>query len=194
METPALELFLHVRVLIGVILGLSVTRLLNGLARFAEHPRLRIAWWVHVGWVLWALLSLVGFWWWEFRLIHLAEWTFGVYLFFFAYACSYFMVCSLLFPDNLQEYQDFQDYFLSRRRWIFGFMALSCVLDVGDTLLKGRSYFQHLGSPYIAHCVAFFAIAAIGATSRNPRVHAALVATALFLQAGYFFLMYDRIS
>ena len=57
METPALELFLHVRVLIGVILGLSVTRLLNGLARFAEHPRLPIAWWVHVGWVLWALLS-----------------------------------------------------------------------------------------------------------------------------------------
>ena len=32
------ELYLHVRVLVGVVLGLGLTRILSGLARMVEHP------------------------------------------------------------------------------------------------------------------------------------------------------------
>lgn len=194
MEAPALELFLHVRVLIGVILGLSVGKLLTGLARFVEHPRARTAWWVHIGWVLWALLSVVGFWWWEYQLIHLVEWTFGLYLFIFAYACSYFLICTILFPDSLQEFATYRDYFISRRRWFFGLVALAFLLDAADTLLKGEAYFRHLGPLYVAHSLAVLAICAVGATSENRRVHSVLVVIALAIQSSYFFLLYNRIA
>jgi hypothetical protein len=45
------DLYLHVRVLIAIILGLSVTRLLGGIAQFmrqSDHHRLS---WIHLAWV-----------------------------------------------------------------------------------------------------------------------------------------------
>ena len=30
--------FIHARIIIGIVAGLSVTRLLTGLARFVQHP------------------------------------------------------------------------------------------------------------------------------------------------------------
>ncbi len=194
MDMPEMELFIHVRVLIGVILGLSVGKLLTGLARFVEHPNARITWWVHIGWVLWALLSVIAFWWWEFQLIHLSEWTFGVYLFIFAYACSYFLICTILFPDSIKEYANYQAYFLSRRRWFFGLVALAYVLDAPDTWLKGADYVEQMGPLYIAHSVAMLIICGVGAVSTNTRVQGALVVIALAIQSGYFFFLYDRIA
>jgi hypothetical protein len=32
------EQFIHVRIIIGIVTGLTVTRLLTGLARFVQHP------------------------------------------------------------------------------------------------------------------------------------------------------------
>jgi hypothetical protein len=52
-----LEIFLHVRVMIGVIVGLSIARLLTGIARFIQHPKQNQVYLVHLGWVL-AVLPL----------------------------------------------------------------------------------------------------------------------------------------
>ena len=72
--TIAVDLYLHVRVLIGILLGLSVVRLVGGVARFVAHPgRQRISF-IHLGWVAWALLNVVTFWWWEFGLSRI-EWN-----------------------------------------------------------------------------------------------------------------------
>jgi hypothetical protein len=38
------DLYLHVRVLISIILGLTITRLLNGLAGFVQHPTRERVW------------------------------------------------------------------------------------------------------------------------------------------------------
>ncbi len=34
----SVEIFQHVRVVMGIVLGLAITRLLTGLARFVQHP------------------------------------------------------------------------------------------------------------------------------------------------------------
>ena len=49
------DLYLHMRVLIGIILGLSVTRLVSGIAALVAHPGRYRIWPVHLGWVAWAL-------------------------------------------------------------------------------------------------------------------------------------------
>jgi hypothetical protein len=54
------ELYLHVRVLISMILGLSVTRLLGGVAGIIQHPERHLIWPIHLGWVAWALLNVIA--------------------------------------------------------------------------------------------------------------------------------------
>jgi hypothetical protein len=46
-----IDLYLHVRVLISIILGLSVTRLIAGVVGFVQHPTRRAVSWIHLTWV-----------------------------------------------------------------------------------------------------------------------------------------------
>jgi hypothetical protein len=51
------DLYLHVRLLISIILGLSVTRLLGGLTQFmGQSDRHRVSW-IHLAWVAWVLFN-----------------------------------------------------------------------------------------------------------------------------------------
>jgi hypothetical protein len=38
-------------------LGLGITRLLTGIAQFVQHPQRQRVYWVHLGWVLFMLVS-----------------------------------------------------------------------------------------------------------------------------------------
>ena len=54
------QIYLHIRVVLAIVLGLSITKLLNGIALLIER---RDSWSpLHVSWVLWALISVVTFW------------------------------------------------------------------------------------------------------------------------------------
>ncbi len=133
---PPSEAFGHVRIIIGMILGLCVSRLLTGLARFIQHPGKQKIYPVHLAWVGFILLSVIHFWWFEFSLRTIPLWTFEKYLFVIFYAGLYFLLSTLLFPDSMEEYTGYRDYFISRRRWFFGILALVYVVDFIDTLLK----------------------------------------------------------
>jgi hypothetical protein len=61
------------------------------------------------------------------------------------YAILLYLLCALLFPDDMSDYSGFRNYFYSRKKWIFSFMALLFSVDVADTLLKGLRYFRMLG-------------------------------------------------
>jgi hypothetical protein len=161
--TTQFDLYVHVRVLIGIILGLSVTRLVGGVAGFIQHPgRDRISL-IHLGWVAWALLSVITFWWWEFRLSLIPRWNFGLYFFIVIYSSMFFFLSALLFPEDLSEYHGYQDYFLSRRVWFFGFVALTLALDLVDTWIKGTEYWRTLGPEYPVRIIALLALCAIAA-------------------------------
>src|SRR5262249_33878981 len=165
-QTPTpvdINLFLHVRVLIGIILGLSVTRLVGGIAGFIQHPGCHRVSLIHLGWVAWALLSVITFWWWEFRLSLIPQWNFGLYFFIVIYSSMFFFLSALLFPQDLSEYHGYQDYFLSRRVWFFGFVALTLALDLVDTWIKGTEYWRTLGPEYPVRIIALLALCAIAA-------------------------------
>jgi hypothetical protein len=144
--------------------------------------------------VAWALLSVIGYWWWEFRLSHITDWTFGRYLFIFAYASCYFLICAILFPGDLDGYDGYDDYFLSRRKWLFGLIALTFFLDIGDTLLKGVAYFEANGLMYSARALLSILGCALGAVTVSRRVQLGLVAVAILGQLGFFFVYFDRLG
>jgi hypothetical protein len=49
---PNPEGYVHVRTIIGIVLGLSIARLFTGLARLVQHPKRVAIYPVHLAWVL----------------------------------------------------------------------------------------------------------------------------------------------
>ena len=187
-------LFLHIRVVMGIILGLSITTVLKGLAQIIEHPQRRGCSALHLGWVAWTLISLVTFWWWEFRLIEVHRWTFETYLFVIVYCATWFLLCALLFPDDLREYGSYGNYLMQRRRWIFSVMAALTLLDLVDTAIKGSSRWKRLGAAYPLHAVLMLAVAVLGWRLRSQRTQLRLVLATLAYQIGYFAVEYFTVG
>ena len=187
-------LFLHIRVVMGIILGLSITTVLKGLAQIIEHPQRRGCSALHLCWVAWTLISLVTFWWWEFRLIEVHRWTFETYLFVIVYCATWFLLCALLFPDDLREYGSYGNYLMQRRRWIFSVVAALTLLDLVDTAIKGSSRWKLLGAAYPLHAVLMLAVAVLGWRLRSQRTQLRLVLATLAYQIGYFAVEYFTVG
>lgn len=176
------QLYFHVRVVMGMVLGLSVTRLLSGFAKFIQHPKENHASPLHLGWAASTFLSAILFWWWEYRLATLQHWTFIVYFFVLSYTSLFYFMCVLLFPDHLGEYGSYRDYFYAKRKWFFGLLALSHAMDVGDTFLKGGEYVQLVGFIEGVEAVVMIAGCLIAMRTRDPRFHGAFLLLALLDQ------------
>jgi hypothetical protein len=176
------DVFIHVRIILGIVLGLSLTRLLAGLTRFVQHPKREHIYLIHVGWVMFMLLAIVHFWWFEFGLSSLRRWTFEIYLFLILYAAIFAVLAALLFPDRMDEYKGFEDYFQSRRRWFYGFLTLIFILDLIDTRIKGIEHFRSLGIEYPVRQAAFALCSVIAMIMPSKRYQAAFVAVGLIYQ------------
>ncbi len=170
MEGPQADFYLHVRVLVSLVLGLGLTRLLAGVSRFIQHPGRQKVYPVHLVWVAALILTMMNFWWWEFALIRV-EWNFALFAFVLFYAFLFYLLASLLFPDDLTDYTGFEDYFFSRRRWFFGLLALTLVVDVFDTIIKGADYLAALGIEYEIRLVAMILGCLVAARTDNRRFH-----------------------
>jgi hypothetical protein len=187
-------LFAHIRVMIDVILGLSITTLLRGLATIVEHPK-RFGWSpIHLSWVAWTLVSVLTVWWWEFLLGDAAGWTFPTYLFVTLYCALYFLLAALLFPGDVSEYGSYEAYLIRRRGWFFGLIAVITIADIGDTALKGTAHWQALGVAYPVHAVVMLLIVGLAVALPNRRAQLILALAALVYQVSYFALEYFKLT
>ena len=176
------DAFFHVRVIIGLVAGLCITRLLSGLARFVQHPARPQLYPVHLGWVVFLLFAVMHFWWFEFGLGRVEVWTFELYLFVVGYASLYFFTSTLLFPDRMDEYAGFADYFHARQGWFYGLLAAIFLADILDSRLKGIEHWRTLGAGWLAVDLVLAAIALVAMRVRDRRFHAAFVLIALGLE------------
>ena len=180
-----MDTYLHIRVLFSMILGLGVSHLLRGVARIMQHPKKYQVYWVHLVWSLFLFLYLLHFWWWEFRLQKIDPWTFPLYFLIAMYAMLLYLLCTLFFPDEMDDYEGFREYFYSRRRWIFGFLCLLFVVDVADTLIKGVPYLRALGPVYYVRTVLYLVLSLIAMKTDSRRFHAAFAVFATADEIGY---------
>ena len=185
------DLYQHVRVVISIIVGLCITTLLSGFARFVQHPRREHASLLHLGWAVSLLLWIIHFWWWEFRLSLVAQWTFANYVFIILYAVLYFFLCTLLFPADLREYAGYEEYFLSRRRWFFGFLAATFIADVIDTSLKGSAYIHSFGVEYPIRIAVNLTLCIIAMSTANRRVQLAVLGVSFLYHIALITLLYS---
>ncbi len=188
------DVFPHIRIVMGMVIGLGVTRLLSGVARIIQHPKAYKLYPVHLAWVASLLLTLVHFWWWQFDLYRIESWTFGKYLFVVGYAVVLFLLCALLFPDSMQDYRGYEDFFYARRAWFFGLLAVTYLLDVVDTLLKGEAHFARFGNEYLFRTPIFVALCIAAACVRDRRFHLAFVVLTLVYQVSWIMRLFDTIA
>ena len=186
-----MDQFFHIRMLMSIIVSLSVAHLLKGVAKLIEHPDKVRLYWVHLLWVAYAFLSLVDFWWWEIRLKTVTQWTLQSYLFIISYIVLYYIICSLLFPDDMKEYDGYEAYYYSRKNWFFSFLGASFLFDIGDTLLKGVNYYHSLGTEYIVRIAILVALCVVAIQTRNKRFHGALVVFFILYNLWWFFRKYQ---
>jgi len=185
------DLLPHIRVVVSIIVGLCITTLLNGFARFVQHPRRAKVSLLHLGWAFSLLLAVIHFWWWEFRLSLVPQWTFPIYFFVTLYAILFYSLCTLLFPSDLLDYSGYEDYFLSRRKWFFGLLAATFVADVIDTSLKGSAYLHSFGIEYPIRIVGSLIVCGIAMFTRNRRVQFILLAVFLLYQISFILRLYS---
>lgn len=187
------DIFPHIRIVMGMVIGLGVTRLLSGVARIIQHPKQYPLYPIHLAWVAMLLLMLVHFWWWEIDLYVVTDWTFGKYVFVVFYAIILFLMCALLFPDSMLDYRGYEEFFYARRAWFFGLLALTYLLDVIDTLLKGQDYFARFDNEYWMRTPILVALCIAAIVIRDWRFHALFVAGALVYQISWIFRLFDTI-
>jgi hypothetical protein len=181
------DLYLHVRVVISIIVGLCITTLLSGFARFVQHPKRERVSILHLGWAASLLLWIIHFWWWEFRLVLVPQWTFAIYFFIILYAILFYFLCTLLFPSDLKDYSGYEDYFLSRRKWFFGFLAATFVADVIDTALKGPGYLHSFGMEYPIRIAINLTLCFVAMFAKSRRIQLGVLAVSLLYHI-YFIL------
>jgi hypothetical protein len=176
------EIFPHVRIVLGMVIGLGIARMLGGIAGFIQHPGRHRVSLLHMLWVGSILLELVLFWWWEFGLSHVPNWNFSVYLFLVGYAVVLYLIAALLFPDNIAEYAGYEDFFIQRRRWFFGLLAAAFLLDVVDTMIKGSEHWSQLSGDYLVQVPIGLVLCLIAYMSARRGVHIALAGVHILYQ------------
>ena len=182
---PLATLYVHVRILLGMVVGLGLTHLLRNFANLIENPRRKAPYWIHLVWALSMFLYLLHFWWWQFRLSHQAHWSFNLYLFVTLYALLLYLLCAFVFSDSAAEHDSYRDYFYSRRRWFFGLLAVVYAVDLADTWLKGAGYFHGFGIEYPIRNTAYIVLSLVAIATRNPWFHGTFAVAGLLYQLSW---------
>jgi hypothetical protein len=186
--------FEYVSVLTSIVIGLGLAHLLRGVATIIQHPGRQAPDLVHLVWVAFMFLQAIFFWWWEFALESLQVWTFQLYLFVLFYAFIIYLMCALLFPSDLDDYSGYEDYFMSRRAWFLGLLAVSVVIGFWDTWLKGAEYFDSLGLEYLISQAGYIVLCLVGIWTANRRFHTGFAVAALLYQVSWALRDYSTIG
>lgn len=183
--------YLHVRVLIGMVVGLALTHLLRNLARIIEQPRRKPVYWVHLVWALSMFVYLLSFWWWEFRFAERTVWSFNLYLFVTLYALLLYLLCALVFPEDMGDYPDWRSYFYARRGWFFCLLALAYAVDLADTWFKGADYLAAFGPEMLLRNLAYVVLSLVAVATRNPLYHALFAVAGLVYQVSFIIRQFE---
>jgi hypothetical protein len=187
-------MFEYVAVLTSIIIGLGITHLLQGVARLIHHPGRERLYWVHLLWVLYMFFTAVFWWWWEFRLGETEVWTFQLYGFVIIYAVLLYLLCAILFPHDMGEYQGYREYFYSRRGWFFGLLALVMLVDVADSWVKGLDHLLSLGIEYQLAAVMRVVLFTVAAVWGGERFHRSLVVVAVIYQVSFAVRLFETVG
>ncbi len=193
-SVPATDpLYLHVRVLLGMVVGLGLTHLLRNFARLIDRPLQSKVYWVHALWAVFVFVYLLHFWWWEFHLAGKIQWTFLLYLFVTLYALLLYLLCTVILPEDMSAHDRYREYYFARRQWIFGLLALVFAVDLCDTWIKGQDYFNSFGLEYPLRNAIYMACSLVAMRVRSGWYHGSFVLLAFVYQISWIIRQFETL-
>jgi len=163
----------HVVVVMSIVLGLSVTQLLKGLAQiYRMRSRVR-PYWLHTGWVVLLVIFSLVLWWlfWNYRSIE--EWNFFRFFLYLSPMILFYFLTSIAIPDPSDPVTDYRTYYFSSRVGFFATFAVQIVLaHVAGVVIRGLPG----PDPSDLFRLAMVALLLIAMRSANERVHAVVFA------------------
>jgi hypothetical protein len=106
-------------------------------------------------------------------------------------AISLYLLCAILFPDDIAEYASYRDYFLSRRKRFFGILGLIYVLDVFDTWIKGTAHLVAQCIEYYLRTLAGVVLCVVAARVESRRFHWVFAVGWLAYEVWWILRLYD---
>jgi hypothetical protein len=94
----------------------------------------------------------------------------------------------------MNDYSGFKDYFLSRRRWFFGILALTYAADFLDTWIKGEQYLARFGVEYPIRNGVYILLCLVAASWRDMRFQGAFLAANLLYQISWIYRLYNNLA
>lgn len=152
------DAFTHMRIINGMGISLCLSRLLIFIAKFIQNPKSKKVCYIHIGWIFVAFLMVLQFWW-EY-LFHnkIKVYLLDIYIIDLLNVFFLFFVCVLLTPEDIDEYGDYANYFLSRKVWLFSLFIVLNVIQLLNFIgpqfefIEKNTYFFE-SAAFILDCV-----------------------------------------
>ena len=166
-----MSLFEFLMIMVSIIIGLGISELLTGIARFIRCRANARGYWVH--WLLVAMifLALLQQWWefWGFR--DVTEWDFFGALIMLGGPVGLFLIAHLLFPEPA-EGADFEDYYYGEMRPVFWLAVGTIIVATGlRPILDGGELIKMDNASSLVGLVGFIVLA----VSPNKTLHGTFI-------------------
>jgi hypothetical protein len=184
--------FSYLSILIAIVLALGVANLLTGMATLIRARSNTNMYWPVPIWMITLFLLLVQVWWAMFVLRAVPHWHFVGFFIVLMQPVLLFFSTALIVPNFSGDLPiDLRTDYYHQTRWFFGVLAAELCVSLGkDAILYGQ--LPHRMN--LASHIVFFALTAIGFSTRNEFVHkiGAPIALALcIIYIGSLFLKLD---
>ena len=183
--------FDYLSVLLSIVLGLGITRLLSGLARWLEHRKEVRGYAPTLVWAVVLLLLHVQTWWAMFGLRFWPDWSFLQFSIVLAQPIVLYLLASLAMPSESSPERDLRANFFHHRVVFFALVITLLVVSlVKDIVRQG-----HLPEwRNLAFHAAFFTTAALALATRRDLHQRILAMVGLILILAYVALLFAELA
>jgi hypothetical protein len=181
----------HVVVVMSIVLGLSVTQLLKGLAQlYRTRNRIR-PYWLHTAWVVLLIFFSLLLWWlfWNYRSIE--EWSFFRFILYLSPMIVFYFLTSIVIPDPSDPVTNYKEYYFSSRVGFFGTFALQVLLvHAAGVVVRGLP----LLDPADPFRLAVVVLLLVAMRSASERVHAVVFTLCAIVIVAFISLFHLRLG
>jgi hypothetical protein len=181
----------HVVVVMSIVLGLSVTQLLKGLAQLYRTRNRVPTYWLHTAWVVLLIFFSLVLWWlfWDYRSIE--EWSFFRFILYLSPMIVFYFLTAIVIPDPSDPVSNYKEYYFSSRVGFFGTFALQVVLaHAAGVVVRGLP----LLDPADPVRLAIVVLLLIAMRSTSERVHAVVFASCAIAIVAFITLFHLRLG
>lgn len=183
--------FDYLSVLLSIVLGLGITRLLSGLARWLEQRKEVRGYGPTLVWAAVLLLLHIQTWWAMFGLRVWPDWSFLQFSIVLAQPIVLYLLASLALPAESSTERDLRANFFHHRPVFFALLIALLVVSLTKDLIRQG----HLPEwRNVAFHVAFFTIAALAMATRRDLHQRILAFCGLALVLSYVALLFAELA